>query len=171
MPQVEQVRHRSKKPMIFAGIGALAVVVVVIAVVLVVKLTAPQPDVKTVLNNVRDLTIDNKDDEAIALLKDRISKSKSKDDKLSMDMQLGSILESKGDYKGAVETYKAADSITSGFGTRYAIARASAAGGDKAVALEYYKKCQTMLKNGESAQNSDYLPIIENAISKLEAKS
>lgn len=157
--------------MMFAGLGAVGLVVVIVLVVLAVKLLTPHPDVKTVLNNVRDLTIDNKDDEAITLLKEQIRKSNSADDKLSMDMQLGSIYEGKGDYKAAVEAYRAADGIKSGFGTRYAIARASAAGGDKGVALEYYKKCQTMLKNGESPQNSDFLPTIEDAIAKLEAKS
>jgi tetratricopeptide (TPR) repeat protein len=171
MPQVDLAPETSHKMPIIAAVAAAGLVMMIIGAVLVmVQLQAPKEDPNAVLKNVQDKTFAGKDDEAISYLRDEIGKTKSKDNKLSYDMQLGSILESKGDYTAAVEAYKRADAIKSGFGTTYAIARASEAGGNKTQALESYKKALAMLKKGDSKPNNDYLPIIEAAITRVEAK-
>lgn len=171
MPQVDMAPEKPRKMPVLAAVVAVGLIAVVIGVVLVMtQLQAPKEDPNAVLRNVQDKTFAGKDDEAILYLRDEIGKTKSNGNKLSYDMQLGSILEGKGDYTAAVEAYKNADAIKSGFGTTYAIARASEAGGNKTQALESYKKAQAMLENGDSKPNNDYLPIIEAAITRLEAK-
>jgi tetratricopeptide (TPR) repeat protein len=171
MPQVDAIQDTSRrKPLLVAAAAVGAIILVIVTMFAVMHLRAPKEDAKTVMNDVRAKTFAGQDDEAIALLQGQISKSGSNQDKLSFYMQLGAIQEGKGDYAAAVDSYRSADAIQSGFGTRYAVARAAEAGGDKAVALEYYRKCQTMLKNGESKQNSDYLPLVEAALQRLGAK-
>jgi tetratricopeptide (TPR) repeat protein len=173
MPQVDQVRHRSNKPVI-AVVGAVVVVAVIVGAVLFMMNQPKEPVQKTsvVQNNAREKAFVGKKDEAIELLKQQVeqTKDKSKEERVSLYMQLGGLYDAKKEYKSALEAYKNADALIHDFGIYEAMAGAAEASGDKALALDYYKRGRAWAKESGQPYSTSALQRTEEAIVRLGGK-
>lgn len=150
-------------------IVSVVVVVLIVGTVFLVKSLSSKPKVTTAaaLNDANDKLFSGKNDEAIAVINDQLKAAKSDEDKLALYMALGATYEDKKDNKAALAAFKKAGEIKTAYGINESIARAAEAAGEKAVALDYYQRNRSLIKDGKAGPHRDFLPIVEEAIKRL----
>src|SRR5437764_682535 len=138
MPQVEQVKHRSKKSALVVPVAGGLAVVVIAVVVGVILLMKPKPvdttkQTTAILEKSVAVAYEKGPDKAIELLKQQLAVATTPEEKQYLYMSIGVNYESKKDYSSAIEAYRQAEKLKSDFGTNEAIARVADASGDKAL--------------------------------------
>lgn len=171
MPQVDPVRHRSKRTStVVIAVGVACVVVAVIVVAVVMWASKPK-ETKTategVLKNVMRQEFRGQRDAAITSLKEQLTKARTDEEKLALYVTLGSVYENKSDNAAALEAYRKAAAIKEGYGTNSAIARTAEATGDKDLALDYYERNRKLIKSGKTPERNGELDDVEKAIVRL----
>ncbi|HVQ43647.1 MAG TPA: hypothetical protein VMT30_01645 [Candidatus Saccharimonadia bacterium] len=160
----------SKRRARMMGAGVVVVVLaVVVGVFVFMKLQKPDTAVATkqTLLKAQDNSFSGKYDAAIASLRTQLTAVKTNEEKLSLYAAIGSNYEAKGDFPGALDAYKTGQALMETYGIDFSVARAAESAGNKAVALDFYKRCQKMIKDGTSKQHAGELPRIEAAITRV----
>lgn len=173
MPQVDTKSQANTSKQRLAGIAiAVALVVVIVGIVLAVKFYNSTPKVTTTvaLDNADELRSSGKTSDAIKVLQRQLGEASTTTDRLSVTLAIGAAYEGEHDYKHALEYYQKGAKIQSGYGTNAAIARAADHLGDKAMAIEYYKKNKALILSGASKQRAGELPEIEETLKRLGAQ-
>lgn len=169
MPQVEQVHHKSNKPVIVGVAALVAVMLVVVAVVWLVQRPKqpPKPDTATVQKEALAKSFKKDYDGAIAALTAQLKNTKNDDEKLNLYLAIGNNYMQKPDAKRALGAFHEAAKIRGSYGSYEGVARLAEQTGDKALALEYYQKTRALIKEGKEPLHEDDLSVIEAAIKRL----
>jgi tetratricopeptide (TPR) repeat protein len=93
--------------------------------------------------------------QALEYYDEQISVTSDKDEKAELLLGKAEIAYTAGDFDGALQAAKDADAIKSTAGTLGMIAQSYEAKGDKASALEYYKKALAILPDSEVSNRQE----------------
>lgn len=117
----------------------------------------------------RNLAIKGKVEEANKKLEDALAKPNiSTEEKYSYTAQIGANYANEGNLKKALELFMQAEEIKPGYFASRSVAQIAEAGGNKSVALTYFKKALSQITPEAVATYEDEKARIEASIDRLE---